>query len=125
MAGKIRWNNWVKELSGKNLQCTVCSVQSSSAPQFVEGALVFLSLWREPGSYSVWGVEHFDRLLLCLTPPEEVVLIFRQGGPTKLTLSDNLGHLSAKFQAVPILQHGGSNSLNGQNLSVNMDHKIN
>ena len=57
------------------------SVQESSPPQFIEEALVFLSLWRKPWCYSFWGVEHFARLLLCFVPPEEVVLILQQGGP--------------------------------------------
>ena len=85
-----------------SVHCTM--IQWSRAPQPVEGALVFLSLWREPWCYSVWGVKNFFRLLFCLTPPEKVVLIVRQGGPncrTKLILSDNLDHYLAKIQGGP------------------------
>ena len=57
--------------------CPVLADPSLSPPPLIEGALVFFSLW----CYSVWGVKHFARLLLCLTSPEEMVLIVRQGGP--------------------------------------------
>ena len=53
---------------------------------------------------------------------DKVVPIVRQGGsncPTKLILSDNLDQFSAKIQG------GGFNSLNGTNLSGNVDHQIN
>ena len=83
-------------------------VQKSSAPQFVEGALVILSLWREPWSYSVLGVEHFARLLLCPSTPKEEVLIVKQSGPNcpkrwsdKVYFLDNLDHFLAKIQSGP------------------------
>ena len=79
MGGKIGWTNWVaiwvETLSGKlgvqivlkkSVQCTVFIVQST-----MYSKLVLLSLWRQAQCSSVWGVETFARLLLCLTPPEE------------------------------------------------------
>ena len=65
---------------------------------------MFLSLLRELWCYSVSSVTHFARLLLCIGPLEEVVLIVRQGGsncPTKQILSDNLDRFSAKIQGSP------------------------
>ena len=59
-----------------SVQCTI-----KRAPQFIKAALVFLSLWREPWSNSVWGMENFARLPLCFTPLVDVVLILQQGGP--------------------------------------------
>ena len=54
LAGKIRWNNWAKKLSGKSLQCTMYSkvlllslLGSPIVPQFVKGALMLLSLGSE------------------------------------------------------------------------------
>ena len=72
---------WDSTLSMNLKSVLVYIVQWSSVSQPVEGALVFLSLWRESWCYSVWVMKHFLRLLFCLTPPEEVVLIVRQGGP--------------------------------------------
>ena len=43
LAGKIRWNIWVEELSWESSQCTVCW-GSPCVPQFVEGAVMLLSL---------------------------------------------------------------------------------
>ena len=48
-------------------QCTVYSVQCT-----MYSMVVILSLLREPQCSSVWGVELFARLLLCLTPPEDL-----------------------------------------------------
>ena len=52
-------NIWVEKVY--SVQFTVYNVKISSAPQFVEGAPVFLNL----------GVATVARLLLDLTPPEE------------------------------------------------------
>ena len=48
LAEKIWGNYLVENLSGKSSHCTVYGVELSSDPQFIEEALVFLSLWREP-----------------------------------------------------------------------------
>ena len=60
---------------------------------------MFLRLWWEPWCYSIWGVEHFARLLICFTSPEEVFPIVR---------------FQKIYRAVQILRQGGFNSPNGQ-----------
>ena len=60
---KIGWTNWVDKLSGK------CD-EKVWLENWVE--IVLFSLWRESQCSSVWGREPFARLLLDLTPPEEV-----------------------------------------------------
>ena len=62
---KIVWNNWVIffiKLWWNSVQCTVYNVHK----------VLILSLFREPQCSSVWGVELFARLLLCLTTPEDL-----------------------------------------------------
>ena len=49
-----------------SIQCTVCCVQCT-----MYNKVVLLSLFGEPQCSSVWGVEPFARLLLCLTPSED------------------------------------------------------
>ena len=49
-----------------SIQCTVCCVQCT-----LYNKVVLLSLFGEPQCSSVWGVEPFARLLLCLTQPED------------------------------------------------------
>ena len=62
---KVLWKSWLGKLYGKKR--TVYSVQCT-----MYSKVVILSLLREPHCSSVWGVELFSRLLLCLTPSEDL-----------------------------------------------------
>ena len=88
-----------------SVHCSVFSVQCTVQYGMVQySKVVLLMLWREHQCTSVWGVEPFAMLLLCLTPLEEVVQIVRQGGsncPTNLILLNNLEHFLAKIQGGP------------------------
>ena len=61
---KVVLKNW--QGKGYSEKCTVYSVQCT-----MYSKVVLLSLLGEPQCSSVWGVEPFARLLLCLTPPED------------------------------------------------------
>ena len=114
--GQIVWQTgWtiLRKIGWKSVQCTLFSVLFTvyitvlytvqyCTVQYIK--VVLLSLLREPKCFSVWGVEPLARLIFCLTPPEEMIPIVRQGGsncPTNLILSDNLHHFLAKIQGGP------------------------
>ena len=76
-------DNWGEKLSGKfgringfknalKMEWEKLSVQCivDNSSEFIEEVLAFRNLWKKPWCNSVWGVGHFARLLLCLTPPE-------------------------------------------------------
>ena len=72
---KVVWKVVLKNLRGKvySEKGTVCSVQYTvySVQCTMYGKVMLLSLLGEPQCSSVWGVEPFAWLLLCLTPPED------------------------------------------------------
>ena len=89
MCGIVVWKNsvdscvesFVEKLGGTcwertvySVQCTVYRVQCTvySVQCTMYSMVVILNLLRDPQDASVWGVELFARLLLCLTPQEDL-----------------------------------------------------
>ena len=98
---KIESKTQVEKEGWKRVQCSMYRVQLQCT---VYSKVVQLSLWREPKFSSVWRVEPFARLLLCLTPPKEVVPFVPKGGSYCLTKVINRpGVAGAVLQSPPLL----------------------